>query len=116
MGGDTEAAPAASASTGGYPATRVAADGGKPFSTARTGIGADGYQDQVKRQDAWERAHDGDIRFDPGSGEWTAFLAGGVPFAFADGDLLSPWDLAVLLNALDRAEQAGLCPVHGVPS
>jgi len=101
---------------GGDPATHLASEDGKPFSTAAVGI-ANGYQDHVKRQAAWEEAHDGVIRFDPETGEWTPFLAGSVPFPFAgEGGGLSSWDLRELLGRLDRAERAGLCPVHGTAS
>ena len=98
------------------PAPPLAGEAAKPFSTARVGISGDGYQDNVKRQGAWEEAHDGEILLDPGTGEWTPFLAGNVPFPFAEDGGLSSWDLRELLGRLDRAERAGLCPVHGTAS
>ena len=86
------------------------------FSTAAVGIDADGYQDNTKRRVAWEQAHDGKIRHDRDLYDWTAFLAGAVPFPFPGGTGPSFPDLAAVLKRLDQAEAAGLCPVHRRPT
>ena len=96
------------------PPLRAAADGdgGEPFSTARVGIDDGGYQDHVKRREAWEAAHRGKVRL-AASGEWSAYLPGEVPFPL---DGAAPWGLRELMDRLDRAERNGLCPVHGPAS
>lgn len=101
----------------GVAAPAAAADGGDTvFSTAGIGIDETGYQDQVKRREAWEQAHRGQIYRDAVLHDWAAFLAGAVPFPFSEGTGPTFKDLKAALDSLDRAEAAGLCPVHRRPS
>ena len=96
--------------------TAVADGGGTVFSTAKVGIDETGYQDHTKRRAAWEKAHGGELSFDRDLGDWTAFLPAATPFPFPAGTGPAFRDLGVILDNLDRAEAAGLCPVHRRPS